>query len=59
MSVEEAEEEIRLNPRMYFDYLHGRVMKVDLKKDFVDTWGYNRGVGVDAAENVIAALRKQ
>lgn len=41
-----------------FDYLMGRVMKIDLSKDEVDTWGYNRDNGQDAAENAVDALRR-
>ena len=28
-----------------FDYLNGRVMKIDLSRDELDTWGYNRDNG--------------
>jgi hypothetical protein len=42
----------------YFDYLKGRVMKIDLSRDEVDTWGYNRDNGPDAAEKAVAELRK-
>src|SRR5579863_6465988 len=34
--------EILKNDRGYVDYLHGRVMKVDLSGDFLDTRLYNR-----------------
>ena len=40
-----------------FDYLNGRVMKIDLSGDELDTRLYNRDNGVDSAENVIRALR--
>lgn len=40
----------------YFDYLKGRVMKVDLDGDELDTWGYDRDNGEGAAEHAIAAL---
>ena len=40
----------------YFDYLKGRVMKIDLSKDEVETWLYNRDNGTDAAENAINEL---
>ena len=43
---------------LYFDYLKGRVMKVDLSGDEVDTWGYNRDNGENAAELVIVELRQ-
>lgn len=37
----------------YFDYLHGRVMKIDLSGDELDTWGYDRDNGQGAAEDAI------
>ena len=40
-----------------FDYLKGRVMKIDLTEDEVDTWGYNRDNGEKAAEIAVEALR--
>ena len=41
----------------YFDYLQGRVMKVDLSGDELETWLYNRDNGECAAEKVISELR--
>jgi len=41
--------QVRAN-RLYFDYLKGRVMKVDLSKDDLDTRLYNRDNGDNAAE---------
>ena len=46
------------NSPLYFDYLKGRVMKVDLGGDEMDTWGYNRDNGKDAAEKIIESLRR-
>lgn len=40
----------------YFDYLHGRVMKVDLSGDEFDPWGYDRDDGQGAAEKAVAAV---
>jgi hypothetical protein len=38
----------------YFDYLHGRVMKIDLSGgDELDTWLYDRDNGRGAAEDAI------
>ncbi len=42
----------------YFDYVGGRVMKINLKHDEVSTWGYDRDNGEGAAENPIKHLRK-
>jgi len=44
-----------LKQRTYFDYLEGRVMKVDLSGDEMRTDLYNRDNGENAAENAIAA----
>ena len=40
-----------------FDYVDGRVMKVDLSGDELYTGGYNRDNGIGAAEAVIDTLR--
>jgi len=42
----------------YFDYLKGRVMKVNLQGDDLDPWLYDRDNGPGAAERVISELRK-
>jgi len=44
---------------LYHDYLHGRVMKVDLSGDTLRTWAYNRDNGDGAAEAVVASLKKE
>ena len=42
----------------YFDYLKGRVMKVNLSKDDeFDPWGFDRDNGQGAAQTAITALR--
>ena len=41
----------------YFDYVQGRVMKVDLSGDCFDPEGYDRDNGQGAAERTISALR--
>ena len=40
-----------------FDYLKGRVLKVNLSEDNFDPWGYDRDNGQGAAEGVVTALR--
>ncbi|HVF69887.1 MAG TPA: hypothetical protein VNA13_04975 [Xanthomonadales bacterium] len=55
MSVEEARS--LLEQTTYFDYLKGRVMKIDLSGDTLDTWGYDRDNGENAASRVIDTLR--
>jgi hypothetical protein len=42
----------------HIDYLHGRLMKINISKDSVDTSLYNEDNGKYAAERVIANLRK-
>ena len=46
-----------LKQTTYFDYLKGRVMKVDLSGDELDTWGYDHDNDQGAAERAIAELR--
>lgn len=41
----------------YFDYVQGRVMKVDLSGDSFSPWGYDRDNGKGAAETIIDTLR--
>lgn len=55
LTVEECEELLEKND--YFDYLYGRVMKVDLSGDSFDSRLYNRDNGLLAAELVINKLR--
>lgn len=56
MSVEEAEE--LLKKATSFDYVRGRVMKINLSGNELRTGLYNRDNGQDAAERVIAKLRQ-
>ena len=43
---------------LYFDYVGGRPLKVNLSKDEMQTALYNRDQGEGAAEEVVAELRK-
>lgn len=54
LSKEEAAE--LLQQETYFDYLHGRVMKVDLSGDSFDPWLYDRDNGSGAAERALKTL---
>lgn len=54
MTVEEAQQLVDEN--RYFDYLHGRVMKVDLRRDEFDPILYDRDNGKGAAERALAAV---
>jgi hypothetical protein len=56
MTINDAITTIQKNGLKY-DYLRGRVMKVDLEKDTFDEWDYDRDNGLGAAENAIALIR--
>lgn len=56
MTTDAAREILSKNPRQYFDYLNGKVMKVDLSGPTLDTFFYNRDNGVNAAETAIQHL---
>jgi hypothetical protein len=43
---------------LHFDYLKGRVMKVDLSNDTFDPWLYDRDNGNGAAFDVVSELRR-
>ena len=55
--TEEDAEKILATGQTYFDYLNGRVMKIDLSKDEVETWLFNRDNGDGSAERAISQLR--
>ena len=58
MSTEEAER--LLGAGTYFDYVKGRVMKVDLSSDVeFEEWLYDRDNGQGAAQRVIDGLRNR
>ena len=61
ISVEDArlivESGLRLGLPLDFDYLRGRVMKVDISKDSFNPSLYDRDVGQGAASRAIDALR--
>ena len=61
MSIGEAEALIEnVRPHLYFDYVSGRLLKVDLSDDdSFDSRLYDRDYGDGAAERAIAPLRKQ
>lgn len=58
MSVKEAEYLLDKSTNKYFDYVKGRVMKVNLAKDELDTRMYNRDNGKGAAERIIEKLQR-
>lgn len=54
MTTEQAAE--LLERQTYFDYLNGRVMKVDLAGDVLDPWGYDRDNGNGATARALASM---
>lgn len=46
-------------PNLYFDYLYGRVMKVNITHDEFDPWLYDRDNGNGAAQRAIDNLRNE
>lgn len=55
MTKEEAGD--LLKEGSYFDYLHGRVLKVELGGDSLDPWGYDRDNGDGAAAAALKHLQ--
>lgn len=55
MTSAEAAELLKETHR--FDYLHGRVMKIDISGDELKTYLYDRDLGQGAAQRVVEALR--
>lgn len=54
MTIEEARE--LLKHQTYFDYVKGRVMKINLEGDTLDTWGYDRDNGEGAVQRILATI---
>lgn len=49
----------RRHQRLYFDYVKGRPLKVDLSGDEMSTALYNRDQGQGSAERVVENLRRR
>lgn len=62
MQIEEAEVIVKnhLDEKLPldFDYVHGRIMKVNISGDALDPSLYDRDVGAGAAAAVVEALRR-
>lgn len=54
MTVEKANE-LLATGETYFDYVGGRLLKVDLSTNSLDPWLYDRDNGAGAAETAIIA----
>lgn len=57
MTTEQAQVLLDESHDKYFDYLSGRVMKVNLSSDELDTWAYDRDNGKGAAAAAIEELQ--
>lgn len=55
VTVEHCEE--LLKKTTYFDYLYGRVLKVDLSKDMFDDRLYDRDCGEGAAQRAVDSIK--
>lgn len=58
-TLEDAKRDYKENEYGYFDYLHGRVLKVDLSGDSFESWLYDRDCGEGAAAKAIDELRRK
>ena len=59
MTHAEAKEYVtNTEPWLYFDYIKGRVLKVDLSADMLDPRLYDRDNGTGATARVVASIRK-
>lgn len=59
MTVADAQKLLDETPKKYFDYVQGRVMKVDLSGNRLDPWMYDRDNGEGAAARAVEAVRQQ
>lgn len=48
-----------LKERTYFDYLYGRIIKVNLSKDEFEEWLYDRDNGLGTAQMAIDNLKSE
>jgi hypothetical protein len=56
MSIDQARAIATQGPMVY-NYLYGRVLKIDISGDEVRTYPYNRDVGPGALEKIVAGMR--
>ena len=57
MTMAEARKLLKNQTR--FDYIYGRVMKIDISGNTLDPWLYDRDNGYGAAEEVVEGLEKK
>ena len=58
-TLQNARRDIDESPDHYFDYVRGRILKVDLSGDTFDSRLYDRDNGEGAAEAAIKALKEK
>lgn len=58
-TIKDARLDYEQSKSKYFDYLHGRVLKVDLSKDEFNDFLYDRDCGEGAAQKAIDELRRK
>jgi len=56
MTIDQARAIATQGPMVY-DYLHGRVLKIDISGNEVRTYAYNRDVGLGALEKIVDDMR--
>lgn len=56
--TEEVAQQVIDEQGLKFDYLKGRVMKVDISQDELNVWGFDRDNGAGAAQSAIDVLCK-
>lgn len=61
LTIEEAQSILDdMDEEKYFDYLNGKVMKVDISSDIAfDEWGYDRDNGKGSAQKAIDVLNNR
>ena len=57
-TLEDCRKDFEESKSKYFDYLHGKVIKVNLSGDNFDPFLYDRDCGEGAAQEAIDKLRK-
>ena len=57
MTIPEAREILKDNTQ--FDYLYGKVMKIDLTHDSFDPWLYDKDNGEGKADRIIQEIRNE
>ncbi len=58
-TLEDARRDYEESRNKYFDYLHGRAVKVDLSRNSFDSFFYDRYFGEGAAQRIIDGLRER